>query len=312
MNFTTVAAQMLILFAMMAFGYILYKLKYMPDNLCDGLSWLVIHVFNPFLIITSIQGKTLADSGSVFWQNLILVFAYYIGLFILGFVFVLLLKTDKSETPVYRLMTMLSNCGFMGIPVVSSLLGPGYVIYVAIYLLFYNIIIYTYGIYLLKKTSGTNTEKKSLSDTLKPLFFNPGIIACVIAMVLFFAGINLPKSVWDLCGYLSSPCVPLSMMLIGCSLASQHLVDLIKDVKMIVFTVLRCLALPIACAFLIRIIPFDRTILQIFIIMLAMPVGSMTVLVVSEYKGNTACASSGVALSTLLSILTIPIVAIFL
>ncbi len=316
MDIFVVAQQMLILFAMMAIGFFLYKIKWINDENYSFLSRLVVTIFNPLLMIHGIFGKSLAETGHVFWENLLMVFLCYTILFVAGFLLVTLLRPAKDERAVYRLMVLLPNCGFMGIPLVSSLLGQDYLIYVTIYMLTYNIIIYTYGIYLIRKSaresSGQEISRPTLWETFRPVLLNSGVITSVIALILFFGDVPVHDSIRTLCGYLGNPCIPLSMILIGASLAANDLPKLIKNVRMYGFILWKMLLVPISCCFLIRILPFDDMICKLFIIMLSLPAGSLVVLVTEQNRGNKACASCGVALSTLASILTIPVVALFL
>lgn len=313
MDFFIVMKQMLVLFAMMLTGYLVFRLKRIGQDAVSKLSGLVVTIFNPFLTISSVFGKTYASTGNLFWENLLLVILFYGILFIAGFLLVLILRPSRPESPIYRLMMLLPNCGFMGIPVVSSVLGREYVIYVAIYMLAYNIILYTYGIFLIKKSR--QGEKQTTGNTswiqqLRPLFLNAGVIASVIALIFFFGGFSVPEGVRDFCSYMGNPCIPLSMMLIGCSLAAANLPAMLRQIRLYGFLLLKMLVVPIACTLLVRQIPFDSAILTLFILMLAMPAGSMVVLVTGEYGGRTECAAGGVALSTLVSIVTIPMVSL--
>lgn len=343
MDILVVARQMLVLFGMMLTGYLIFHLKWMEQDMVARLSGLVVNLFNPFLTISSVFGKTYASTGNLFWENLLLVVLFYGILFVAGFVLVAIIRPAKSESPVYRLMTLLPNCGFMGIPVVSSLLGRQYIIYVAIYMLAYNIILYTYGISLVKKSRENPTlprnsfadsrsakvelsytvkksdtdkspqkAKKGLLQQLRPLFLNSGVIASVIALVFFFGGFRVPEGVESFCSYMGNPCIPMSMILIGCSLAAANLTSMLKNTRLYGFLLIKMLIVPISCTLLVRLLPFDSAIQTLFVLMLSMPAGSMVVLVTEEYSGKTECAASGVALSTLASIVTIPVVSLFL
>lgn len=315
MDFFIVARQMLILFGMMLTGTLIFRINKIGQDTVSKLSGLVVTIFNPFLTISSVFGKSYASTGNLFWENLLLVVIFYGILFVAGLVLVIIIRPSRSDSPIYRLMTLLPNCGFMGIPIVSSLLGREYIIYVAIYMLAYNIIIYTYGIFLVKKSRQEDKktrEKTSLVKQLRPLFLNSGVIASLLALLFFFGGFPVPEGVKDFCSYMGNPCIPLSMMLIGCSLAAANFSAMLKNIRLYGFLLLKMLVVPISCTLLIRNLPFDPAILTLFILMLAMPAGSMVVLVTEEYGGRTECAASGVALSTLFSIVSIPVVSAFL
>ena len=146
MDIFVAAGQMLVLFAMMFTGYFLARRDWINDSLSSALSRLVVNIFNPFLMISSVFGQSLKQSGPLFWQNLVLVGIFYLLLFLAGFFIVFVLRPTSQTAPIYKLLTLLPNCGFMGIPIVSSLLGAQYIIYVAVYMLVFNLIIYTYGI----------------------------------------------------------------------------------------------------------------------------------------------------------------------
>lgn len=310
MNILLVTEQMLILFAMMFVGYLVFRLHWVTEETTSRLSTLVVNIFNPFLTISSVFGKDISSTGNIFWENLILVILFYLILFITGVLLVVILRPDSASSPIFRLLTLLPNCGFMGIPVVSSLLGSEYIIYVAIYMLVYNIILYTYGIHLISR-SNANTKKVSLLQKLRPIFCNSGVIASIIALIFFFGNIKVPTSIQTFCNYMGTPCVPLSMILIGCSLAASNILSLLKNRRIYGFILVKMLALPILCSFFAAFWPFDNNIIRLFLILLAMPAGSMVVLVTEEYHGQTECATSGVVLSTLASIITIPVVSLF-
>ncbi|MCH5252823.1 MAG: AEC family transporter [Lachnospiraceae bacterium] len=312
MDVLLVARQMLILFSMMFVGYIIFRLHWLEGDMTSRLSGLVVNIFNPFLTIYSVFGKSFASTGNLFWENLVLVGLCYLILFLAGLLLIAVLRPDSTESPIYRLVTLLPNCGFMGIPVVSSLLGTEYIIYVAVYMLAYNIIIYTYGIYLVTKGQQKSARQRTLFQKIRPIVFNSGVIASVIALTIFFSGIPVADSIQSFCSYMGNPCIPLSMLLIGCSLAASDIPSMLRNGKMYGFLLLKMLIVPIACTFLIRFLPFDNMILKLFILMLSMPAGSMVVLVTEEYGGKTDCAGGGVVLSTLASIITIPVVSIFL
>ena len=105
--------------------------------------------------------------------------------------------------------------------------------------------------------------------------------------------------------------MPLSMILIGCSLAASPLSKIFQEMRLYGFAFIKMFAIPILASFVIRLLPFDPLILTLFIIMLALPSGSMVVLITEEYKGDVQLASAGVVLTTIVSLISIPIVSLF-
>ena len=305
MDIFVAAGQMLVLFAMMFTGYFLARRDWINDSLSSALSRLVVNIFNPFLMISSVFGQSLKQSGPLFWENLVLVGIFYLLLFLAGFFIVFVLRPTSQTAPIYKLLTLLPNCGFMGIPIVSSLL-------VAVYMLVFNLIIYTYGISLVRRSlSDGSAPALSMSARLRQIFGNTGVLASLITIVLFVTGISLPENVQKFINYMGNPCVPLSMILIGCSLAASPLSRIFQEVRLYGFAFIKMFAIPIVASFVIRLLPFDPVILTLFIIMLALPSGSMVVLITEEYKGNVQLASAGVVLTTIVSLFSIPVVSLF-
>lgn len=315
MNIFIVAQQMFILFAMIAMGILLSKLGWITADSSSKMSKMVVNIFNAFLTIDSVNGQSLQSTGNVFWQNLVLVFIYYTVLFLAGWVIVLIIRPCRIESAMYRMLTLFPNCGFMGIPIVTSLLGKEYVIYVAVYMLIYNLIIYTYGVQLMcsiRPELSKSREKDSFLGIIRTIFINPGVIASIAALLIFFCNIQLPASIATFCTYMGNPCIPVSMLLIGYSIANANLEKILKSVRMYIFLFLKMLILPIACSLLIRFLPFDSTISILFLILIAMPTGSMTVMIAQKYNIESDMIAGGVVLSTIVSLITLPLVSIFL
>ena len=291
MDIFVAAGQMLVLFAMMFTGYFLARRDWINDSLSSALSRLVVNIFNPFLMISSVFGQSLKQSGPLFWENLVLVGIFYLLLFLAGFFIVFVLRPTS---------------------IVSSLLGAQYIIYVAVYMLVFNLIIYTYGISLVRRSlSDGSAPALSMSARLRQIFGNTGVLASLITIVLFVTGISLPENVQKFINYMGNPCVPLSMILIGCSLAASSLSRIFQEVRLYGFAFIKMFAIPIVASFVIRLLPFDPVILTLFIIMLALPSGSMVVLITEEYNGNVQLASAGVVLTTIVSLFSIPVVSLF-
>lgn len=318
MNILTVFIQMSILFSLIIMGYILGKINWVKPESYGLLSKLVVNVFNPFLTIYSVLGQSLSSTGTIFWQNLCLVFCLYTFLFISSYLFIWIIKPNKIDSPIYKMLILFPNLGFMGIPIVYSLLGSEYIIYVATYMLFYNILFYTYGIYHAKKSAceanGTTMPTSSDSSIWSFLknFMNPGIISSIVAIVIFFADIAVPMPVESFLLYMSNPCVPLSMILIGCSLSYVYLRELFNEWRTYVFILYKMILIPIIAAIAIQYLPFDEKISQLCIILIAMPAGTLVAIASKEYGSPVTCGTNCVLLSTVSSLFTLPIISLFL
>ena len=201
----------------------------------------------------------------------------------------------------YNLMFVFSNIGFMGFPLMAALFGSESLLIGAAFVMVFNILIYTYGIWLMTPAGeGRKFEWKKIC--------NPGIFACVIAIVLFWNGIQIPGVLGDTIVMLSNTTGPLSMIVIGVSLAVMNWKDIVGNARLWVFCVLKLLVFAVPGSLIIRQFVSSEMISGVAVIVLAGPVASMAVMLAQEYHSNEKLSSAGVALSTLLSVITIPIV----
>lgn len=316
MDIGIIFGQMLVLLAMMLIGVFVYKKNWIGAQGEGNISKLVVNVLNPFLVVSGVLGDTDAISRDKIVGNLQLVILYYVIAIVFGVLLAWLLHPPKHLRSIYTLMATFSNLGFMGIPVARSLYGSEGVVYVSFYILIYNVIVYTYGMSLARRAAreknGLDTAGGSDIATSLKRIVNPGVVAALLALVIFAAGIKIPAPVVSLCNYMGDATIPLSMMMIGVSIAKADLCSYIKDVRMYLFIVLRMVALPIFIALAMKNLGFDAVVFGVFIIELAMPIGSIIGLFAKECGADDAYCMKGTVLSTLASIFTIPIVGLFL
>lgn len=315
MNVGIIFGQMLVLFAMMMIGYFIYKKDWVTEDASKMLSKLVVNICNPILIINGVLSQdSIADMDSIF-KNLKLIILYFTVLVLFGYFLLFILRPKEKTRSIYRLMTIFSNVGFMGIPVIKSVYGNGAMIYVAFYILVYNMLLYTYGLHLSKKAaeefSGKIPAAVSFGESMKRMV-NPGVIASVMAVAIFVTGIGLPAPVHTFCDYMGNMTIPLSMLLIGVSIAQEDLKQMFGDIRMYVFILIRMLLLPIAMIFLLRGFYGNDIVFGVFILEMSMPVGSVITLFAKESGADSAYCTKGIVLTTLASIITIPVIGVFL
>lgn len=315
MNVQIILSQMLMLFAMMIIGYFLWKKKWLDEPANQKLSKIVVNIFNPMLVVYGVLGKSSGKDMGLVAQNLFLMLLFYILLIVFGILFVWILRPIKSERYVYWMMTIFPNVGFMGIPVISSIFGMESVIYIAFYMLGYNLLLYTLGIVLARKAAADREEyqepKEKQGGQWKRIF-NVGVLASLGAIVIFMFQISVPAPVVTFFDYMGNATIPLSMILIGVSIAKADMKTIFTNVKMYFYTGIRMILFPILVISLMKGLPFDPVVFGVFALELAMPVGSIITLIAKENGADETCSTNGIVLSTLVSILTIPIVCMFL
>ena len=139
--------------------------------------------------------------------------------------------------------------------------------------------------------------------------FNIGVIACIAAMLLYFLQTPVPSFLQAFITNLGNLTAPLSMMIIGASLAQMPLKELFLDKKLLLFSLVKLLLLPAVWMIMVNRVAEQEILRGVCLVMMATPVGSMTAMLAQQYGGDYETASRGVALTTVLSVITMPLLA---
>lgn len=300
--------QMIILFLVMMVGFVCRKTNLLSQAGSKVLSGIVVNVANPALILTASINKESTIQGSDLLKTAGLAIGVYLFLLILAVILPIIFRVQKSDIGVYRVMTVFSNIGFMGFPVISAVYGNEALLYASFFLIPYNVLIYTWGISALK----TEKKENNSSGIAWSKIFNIGVIACILTILIYITRIPVAKPIESTITQLSNLTAPLSMMVIGASMADMDLKGLVTDVRLLLFSVVKLIGIPLLGVTLIKLFGLEPKIVGVCMIMLATPVGSMTAMLAQQYDGNYELASRGVALTTLLSVATMPFVSMIL
>ena len=291
--------QMGILFVYMMIGYVACKKEYFDQEFGKKLSWLVVNVANPMLAISAVVNNEEQIAKKDFYVTVLLAICFYAFFLILAQILPRLIGVQKSDIGVYKMMTTFNNIGFMGFPVIAAAYGHGALIYAVPFSIMFNILCYTWGIQTLCGGGEKGNWKRII---------NIGTISGIISIVLFFMQIPVPKMICSLSAGLSNLTGPLSMLVIGISIAAMELKDLFTDVKLLKFALIKLLAVPVAAMLLVCQVIDNRLICEVFLVMMATPAASMCAMLSQQYGGDYELAAKGVALTTILSVVTMPIV----
>ena len=291
--------QMGILFVYMMIGYVACKKEYFDQEFGKKLSWLVVNVANPMLAISAVVNNEEQIAKKDFYVTVLLAICFYAFFLILAQILPRLIGVQKSDIGVYKMMTTFNNIGFMGFPVIAAAYGNGALIYAVPFSIMFNILCYTWGIQTLCGGGEKGNWKRII---------NIGTISGIISIVLFFMQIPVPKMICSLSAGLSNLTGPLSMLVIGISIAAMELKDLFTDVKLLKFALIKLLAVPVAAMLLVCQVIDNRLICEVFLVMMATPAASMCAMLSQQYGGDYELAAKGVALTTIWSVVTIPIV----
>jgi len=289
-----VLMQVLTLFLLMLCGFGAAKSKLMDEKHIAGLNTLVLSFAQPCLILSSMQ----RDRSPDLIRDLLLVFVFTcIIIAISGLIAHRLFRKEPTDRrAVLTNLSMVSNCGFMGYPVITAALGEEALIYAALYVSAFNLMSWTLCAYYFG-----GREAMRPAQLLK----SPSLLAVIAGMVLFLTGWRLPGFVNNALSMLGDTTTPLAMFVIGTRLVSlrrEHLTDR----SLLGVCSLRLVIFPLA-VLLLTFTPLPKMVTSALFLCTAMPCAALTAMMSELYDSDRALASRGVALSTALSMITVPI-----
>lgn len=302
--------QMTVMFLMMAVGYLCYKKQILTEEVSKKVSAIVVNVANPCMILSS----ALTDQqmrGKELLQTLAIVALMYVFLLVVAQLLPKILRIRKESRGAYAAMTVFANIGFMGFPVLAAMYGNGALLYGAVFQIPFNILIYTYGVAVLTRRPDAGGKAELDRIEILKKIFNIGVIACIAAMLIYFLQIPIPSFLQAFITNLGNLTAPLSMMIIGASLAQMPLKELFLDKKLLLFSMVKLLILPAVWMLMVNRVAEQEILRGVCLVMMATPAGSMTAMLAQQYGGDYETASRGVALTTVLSVITMPVLAAF-
>ena len=301
--------QMIILFLLMLVGYVCRRIKLLTEDAFRPLSVIVTQIANPALILSSGVENALDVSSVELVKVVGFTFLIYGLLLVAGKVILRFVKVEKSKRNIYELMLMFSNIGFMGIPLVKMVFGLKEFFYITVFQIPYDILIYTYGVYLL--CNGCEEKGLSVNQRVKSLV-NPGSIAAIGAMIIYISSFRLPQIITEPLGMLGNLAAPLSMMVIGASFYNVDFKTILSDYRLLLVSALKLIVMPMVLMILLAQFGVSKEMLHVCLIVFATPVGSMVVMFAQQFGADREIANKCVAFTTLLSVATIPLLQVVL
>lgn len=212
-------------------------------------------------------------------------------------------KTTDSKLPVLRYGTIASNAGFMGNPIAQGLYGDQGLLYASIYLIPMRTVMWSFGVACFTGTKGKGVIKKILT--------HPCIIAVFIGLFLMITQIQLPQGIEQTLRYAGNANTALSMILIGNILAEVHASEIL-DTNACWYCVVRLAIIPIIVLITCNFAGIDEMVKQVSVVLSGMPAAATTAILAAKYDGDTHFAAKIVFISTLLSMLSVPLLCILM
>jgi predicted permease len=242
--------------------------------------------------MASAIGQDTANKGQAFY-----VLAIAAGIFILKPILALIFQKFTKCDDLYKLMLTYPNLGFMGFPIISAMYGQLGVFYASLFMIIFNLSVFSYGVSTINQESALQLEK----------LVNPGIISSILAILIFAFSIPVPEVITQFLSKLGGVTSPLAMITLGSTLAAVSFKSLIKDKFLYLFTVCKLIVWPFIFWFVLHFFVHDPMVLGLCTILISLPVAGNVSMLCITYDGDTDLAARGTCISTLLSLITIPV-----
>jgi malate permease and related proteins len=295
---TTIINQVIILALIMGIGILARKKGMLNAEVNSKLSDFLLNITLPCLIVTSFSFEYSAEM----MNNVKMIFFYsvliHIVLIFISKVFAV--KFSEGSRKVIRFVTVFSNSGFMGFPVLLGLYGNIGVFYGAVFNVPWNIFMLSFGSMLF-------TGNKDLKS-MRKVIIHPGIIATVIGMLMFVFSLSMPLPLGKALASVGAMTTPLSMIIVGSMLAEIKLKEVFSGFAVYYVSAVRLIAAPLITLAIMKLLNADHLLTEIAVTIEAMPAAVIATVLANKFGGDTKLASRCVFISTIISMVTIPLI----
>ena len=298
-----VLQQMLIFFIMMGIGMYARKKNMLTKDNQSQISSIVVNIAYPAIILSG----AVSEGERIQGTDLLIAVGAACGLLVLAmigaYLLPIILRYPKNQRGIINVMVVFTNIGFMGVPMIDGLYGKSALIYMTVFLIPFNLLFFSYAIQTIRGKKDPN-QKFSLKSLL-----NNGMIACFLSIIIYLADIRLPYFITSSIHMVGATTAPLAMMLMGSFLMDIRWSEIFTDRKIILFTIIKMIVIPVVIVFILGQFVHNNLLLAVCMAVLATPSGNVIALLAALYNKEAYPVSvKGIALTTLVSVFTMPLV----
>ena len=298
----TIVSQVAVMFILIFAGFVCAKVKIITDEGRKQMSSLILTIVTPALIFMSYQKEFSRELvEGLLWSFLLSAVTYVITI---PLSYILIRKKKNNEYSIERFSLIFTNCGFMGIPLVNAVFGSDGVLYVTAYVTLFNLLIWTFGIMMIKN----EMNFKELGHALT----SPTVISIVLGIVFYFAQIKVPEILGRALTFAADMNTPLPMIVAGATMAQTDLIKAVKKPKTLLISFYRLLLFPLICAVVLKLFGAPQTVYMITVIASACPVATTLIMFTIQYDKNDKYSSELFSITTLLSAVTLPLILVLI
>ncbi len=282
-------------------GVIIRKKRLLDERTHSTFTEILLNAILPFAILSSSQYEYSYETLKGIIAVAGAAFLYYLCTLIALRLITAKSKLEDSEKRVFVTLAVFANTGFVGIPLMQGLLGARGLLLAATYNLVYNIFFYTYGIHLISKKRHTPIQ----------IIFNPVSVASVASLILFVIPWRMPQFITHTLHTIGDMNIPLSMILLGSTLATVDVKKLFADLKSYIVAILRLAVFPLimllAVLIVRRFVVISPETMITLVLMTALPSGTMNVIYSEKHNCAPKFTARTVVLTLILMAISLPL-----
>lgn len=287
------------MFIILLVGALIYKVKIIDDVSTKHLSNVLLMLVSPLLIVQSYQ---IDFNKELLYGLLWALLASFLTFLFMIIVSEFLFHGDRNRSSVEKIAVSYSNSGFIGIPLISGVLGDKGVFYMTAYITVFNVLLWTHGVLLMGDSEGLKGAWKN--------FLSPAIIAVMVGIILFLFQFRLPQFIENPLEMIASMNTPLGMIVAGANLAQGNILKSLKNKRFYYLSFIKLIVYPLAGLVILWLLPLDFEVAFTVFIAVACPAGASVIMFAQRYDRDAYYASEIFVITTLLSAVTLPLLSI--
>ena len=297
------AQQVIVLFLLIGCGFVAVKTGVLKQEGKQTLSNLLLYLVVPAMIVHSYM----MEFSEEILHNLLAAFGMSILAILIGTAITLLLTARRKDRrmPIFRFACVFSNAAYMGFPLISALFGSEGLLYASAYVTVFNILLWTMGYGMVSGSSNPKEVARSLLHT-------PVLYAMVVGLAVYLLQIPVPNLNAQPIDLLSGMNTPLSMLITGMLIAAGDLKSIVYDRHIWKLAALRMVLIPAVCVAVFALLGFHGMSAQVVLLLECCPAAAITSVFAVQFGHEERFAAGSVVLTTLLSIVTLPLCALIL
>ena len=307
--FYQVLSKVSVLFVLLVVGAIAKHKGILNDEFNKSLAKLVLIVTLPVLYFYSLATQFTLELFKSIWSLPVFAVCFVIVAYLIAILFSRMVKLNPEERATFIYLCTFTNCGFLAIPIANMLYGQEGIMRVVFFNVGFNILYWTLGVWTLRKSNPALSSERGMKSALKNLV-NSGTIGLACGIIVGAAAIKLPAFFLDAADMLGAATIPMALLVVGSIMGKGNIKDLYSYRKSISLIVLcKLIIIPVFAllitGFFSSLTPLTRAII---VMQAAMPSASTTTIFTTRFGGDSRLASVGVFATTIISVITIPVI----